>query len=240
MSGHSKWSTIKRQKGAADAKRGTLFTKLGNLIASAVRESGDSNPEHNFKLRLAIERARGANMPNENIERAIKRGAGELDGVVIESVIYEAMGPSGAGIIIEALTDNKNRTASEIRAILTKHDAKLASPKSVLWQFTPKGKIFIKQADKPQDELELIAIEAGAEDVQIDEDGLEIFTQPEQLKKVHDNLVEKGLKPDSAELVLEPQNTVALDDKTKDKFVNLLTELDDNQDTSTVYSNAEL
>jgi len=239
VSGHSKWSTIKRQKGAADAKRGALFTKLGNAITIAIRETGEKNIDINFKLRLAIERARAANMPNENIERAIKRGAGELEGQTIESVVYEGFGPAGSALIIEALTDNKNRTASDIRSILTKHNGRLGGPNSVMWQFTKKGLIPINTEDNKhgQDDIEMMSVEAGADDVRSVDNIIEVLTKPNQLKSVQDKLSENGLKLESAELAYIPNNYTDLNESGQKQLDRLLDELNDNQAVVTIYDN---
>ncbi|MBU0707005.1 YebC/PmpR family DNA-binding transcriptional regulator [Patescibacteria group bacterium] len=241
MSGHSKWSTIKRQKGATDAKRGNIFTKLSNKIAMAVRDSGEKNPDHNFKLRVAIDQAKSANMPNNNIEKAIKRGAGEIDGVTIESITYEGFGPNGIGLIIEVLTDNKNRIASEIRAILNKHSGGLGAPNSVAWQFTQKGIILLPKTDTVSlEDLEAKAIEAGAEDIKNTPEGLIIYTAPDQLKQVHENLEATGLTIESSELCPIPNNTIDLNEKDKVKLEALLEELENNQDVSATYTNTQL
>jgi len=238
LSGHSKWSTIKRQKGAADAKRGVLFTKLTNAITLAVREKGEKNPNLNFKLRLAVERARAANMPNENIDRAIKRGAGEIEGITIESVIYEGFGPGGSALIIEALTDNRNRTSNEIRSILTKYGGQLGAPKSVMWQFKQAGVIYLKDAQNiGWEELEAKIIEAGADDIKKTSEGIEIFSSPANLKSVSENLINKGIKLESAELIYQPVNSISPNEKEITKLNQLIEELETNQDVTAVYTN---
>ncbi len=239
MSGHSKWSTIKRQKGAADAKRGALFTKLANAITVAVRETGEKNPDINFKLRLAVERARSANMPNENIERAIKRGSGELNDQAIESVTYEGLGPAGTALIIEVLTDNKNRTAGEIRSILAKYGGRLVGPNSVMWQFSQKGLITINLDNnkKSQEEIEALAIEAGADDVKINKDELELVIPADGLKQAQDLLNNNGVTLASSELAYLPNNFEMLSDNKKTQLEKLINELEDNQAVVSIYDN---
>ncbi|MDD5567116.1 MAG: YebC/PmpR family DNA-binding transcriptional regulator [Patescibacteria group bacterium] len=240
MSGHSKWSQIKRQKGTADAKRSTLFTKLGNTITAAAREGG-VNPEHNFKLRLAIERAKTINLPNDNIERAIKRGGGELEGEILSSVVYEGFGPGGVALVIEAITDNKNRTSSEIRSIITKYGGTFGSPKSVIWQFNHRGEIILDFTDNagltPAD-LEAKIIESGADDFKQTPTGFEILTLPDQLKAVQEKLVALGVVCGDSSLIYQPQNTIALKPADQKKLEDLIAELEDNQSVDTVYTNS--
>ncbi|MDP3964431.1 MAG: YebC/PmpR family DNA-binding transcriptional regulator [bacterium] len=238
MSGHSKWATIKRQKGATDAKRGVLFTKLANAIILAVRDSGDPSPESNFKLRLTIDKARQSNMPKENIERAIKRGAGEGTGGQLESILYEGFGPGGVGFLIEALTDNKNRAASEIRTLLTKFGGSLGEPNSVRWQFNPAGLIWIAlDAAQDRETMEAAAIEAGAEDVQWHDEGVEIITTPESLAEVQKALTAKGYTISQAELGYRAKTPLEISGTDAGKIVELSEALDELPDVNSVFSN---
>lgn len=243
MSGHSKWAQIKRQKGTADQKRGNLFTKLANTITVAAREKG-GNPETNFQLRLAIDQAKSANMPRDNIERAIKRGAGELAGSQIEEITYEAFGPEGVALIIEALTDNKNRAASSLRHILTKHSGTLAGPNSVLWKFDQKGVLRIenfKTKIKNLDEFELKLIDLGTEEIMHEETDLIIYTSPNNLQKIKEFLGKLNLVADYAEIeyVAKKKNKIDNDSK-KEKLENLFEELNNDQDINNYYTDADI
>ncbi len=240
MSGHSKWSTIKRQKGAADQKRGALFTKLGNNITIAAREGG-GDAEMNFKLRLAMDKAKAANMPKENIERAIKRGTGELAGDGIEEIVYEGFGPEGVAIYIEALTDNKNRTVANIKHILSKYGGNLGGPGSVAWMFDRKGVIRILSEDLEisEDDLSLKAIDAGAEDIVSEEDGIIIYTAPEKLEAVKKLLEKSGVKISFAETEFVPQDKVVVSEAAKSNLEKLYEELEENEDISNYYTNEE-
>lgn len=236
MAGHSKWATIKRQKGANDAKRGALFTKLGNAIAIAAR-SGD-DPEMNFSLRLAIDKAKAANMPANNIQRSIDRGSGKLGGDQIQEVMYEGYGPGGVAIIVEGATDNPNRTLPEVRLAFTKHGGNMAERGAVAFQFDRKGVIRVVGTG---DDVLMQALEAGAEDVQ--EEGQEsiVYTDPKQLAKVRDNLKEAGLKVEDAELSFIPNNTVEVSDKNKaGKIMRLMDALDDLDDVTATHVNFDI
>ena len=237
MSGHSKWSTIKRQKGVADAKRGTLFTKMSKEIEAAAR-SGDPDPTVNFKLRLSIQKARDHNMPVENIERAIKRASGELGGVRPTEHHYEGYGPSGTAILIEVLTDNKNRTTAEVRNVFSRGGGNLGENGCVTWIFQPKGSIIV-EASGNADDLALLAIDAGAEDVKQEGDTLEIQTAPEQLEAVRKKLEAQKIKITSAELTRIPQNMVALDKKAAIQALKLMDKLEELDDVQRVYTNAD-
>ena len=237
MSGHSKWSTIKRQKGAADAKRGTLFTKLSKEIEAAAR-GGDPDPDLNFKLRLSIQKARDHNMPVENIERAIKRASGALGGVQPTEHHYEGYGPGGTAILLEVLTDNKNRTTAEVRNIFTRGGANLGENGCVTWIFQPKG-VMTVQVKGNADDLTLMAIDAGAEDVKQEGDTLEIQTPPEQLEAVKKKLEAQKIKIASAELTRVPQNTVALNKKDAIQALKLMDRLEELDDVQRVYTNAD-
>src|SRR5918912_2450941 len=184
VSGHSKWSQIKRQKGAADAKRGQLFTKLGREISVAARDGGGPDPEANARLRLAVQRAREANMPMDTIDRAIKRGAGGGDAAALEEVVYEGYGPNGAAILIEAMTDNRNRTVAEIRNVFTRGGGSLGNARCVAWLFDSRGVISVEPDGADPDDVALKAIDAGADDFRVDDDGIEIYTDPTQLDSV--------------------------------------------------------
>jgi len=237
MSGHSKWSTIKRQKGATDAKRGALFTKLGKGITIAAKEGG-GDPETNFKLRLAIDQAKAANMPKDNIERAVKRGTGELDdGKKIESVTYEGFGPEGTAFMIEALTDNRNRTSAAMKHILTKYGGSLGGPNSVAWMFEQKGVIRIP---KINDELELELIDAGAIDIKKDDEGVTVFTRPNDLKKVKEFLEQKEIEIEYAEVEQVAKEKKEFNGTEAEKVQKLFDELDEDEDVNNYYSNAEV
>jgi YebC/PmpR family DNA-binding regulatory protein len=237
MSGHSKWSTIKRQKGVADAKRGTLFTKMSKEIEAAAR-SGDPDPALNFKLRLSIQKARDHNMPVDNIERAIKRASGELGGVRPTEHHYEGYGPSGTAILIEVLTDNKNRTTAEVRNVFSRGGGNLGENGCVTWIFLPKG-ILTVEASGNADDLALLAIDAGAEDVKQEGETLEIQTAPEELEAVKKKLEAQKIKIASAELTRIPQNLVALDKKAAIQALKLMDRLEELDDVQRVYTNAD-
>lgn len=241
MSGHSKWSTIKRKKGAADAKRGAIFTKLGNLIAIAAREKG-GDLETNFTLRMAVDKAKAANMPKDNIERAIKRGTGELEGQQIEELIYEGIGPVNSQFIIKAITDNKNRSAASIRHALTKYGGSLGS---VMWNFEQKGVIRIvaeevKANSLDGEEAELEMIDLGAEDVVNNTDGMEIVLGLSDLQKANKYFEEKGVKVDSAELEYIAKDKAEATDEEKEKVENFIDLLDDCEDVGDWYTNINL
>lgn len=233
MSGHSKWATTKRQKAVVDAKRGALFTKIGNQIAIAARQGTD--PSMNPSLAMVLEKARHANMPKANIERAIARAADKSAAALIEEV-YEAYGPGGVGIVIEVATDNKNRTMPAVRHTLDKSGGRMADPGSVMFQFERKGVIVI--SEKGEDAL-MQALEAGAEDATEEEDGIEIITAASDLMKTRDALKEAGLTVTSAELQYVPKNYVPVEGDTAEKLEKLLSAVDDLDDVTNVYTNAE-
>jgi YebC/PmpR family DNA-binding regulatory protein len=242
MSGHSKWATIKRKKGAADARRGQLFTKLTREITVAAKEGG-SDPESNFRLRLAVQRARAENMPADNIQRAIQRGAGGGEGGAnYEEIMYEGYGPHGVAFIVQTLTDNRNRTVAEVRSIFTKAGGSLGETGSVGWMFEPRGLIYIEpQKGQDADDLSLAAIDAGAEDVSADEDGqLEIVTQFQDLKHVQDELTGAGMQVVNAERTMVPKTTMALDEKGMEQILRLIERLEELDDVQTVYTNLDL
>ena len=233
MSGHSKWATTKRQKAVADAKRGALFTKIGNQIAIAARSGTD--PAMNPSLAMVLEKARLANMPKANIERAIARVADKSAAALIEET-YEAYGPGGVGIIIEVATDNKNRTMPEVRHTLEKNGGRMADPGSVMFQFSRKGVIFTKAKG---DEIMMAALDAGAEDIADEDDGTTIYTVASDLMKVRSALIEAGYEIDSAELQYVPNNTVPIDEETAPKVEKILDAIDDLDDVVAVHTNAE-
>jgi YebC/PmpR family DNA-binding regulatory protein len=237
MSGHSKWSTIKRQKGVKDAARGAVFTRIGNAIAVAAR--GGADPETNFSLRLAIDQAKAANMPTANIQRSIDRGSGKLGGDAIQEVTYEGYGPAGTAVIVECATDNLNRTFPEVRLAFSKHGGRIAEKGSVAFQFASKGMIRVKGSG---DDLLLQVIEAGGDDVQEDTDGESvIYTEPKELAKVRDSLREQGVAVLEAELTYVPSTIVEVTDKeTAGKVMRLMDTLDDIDDVTNTYVNFEI
>lgn len=239
MSGHSKWSTIKRQKALTDAKKGAAFTQLGNAIALAAK--GGADPDMNFALRLAIDKARASNMPMANIQRSIDRGSGKLGGAIIEEVTYEGYGPGGIAVIIECATDNKNRTYPDVRLAFSKNGGNMAEPGSVVFQFARKGVIRSTFTGDP-DEAMLNVIDAGAEDADIVGDNeLVIYTDPKELAAVRNNLQASGFKIDEAELTFVPNNTVELTDpEVIRKATNLINALEDLDDVTNVYTNFEI
>jgi YebC/PmpR family DNA-binding regulatory protein len=238
MSGHSKWSQIKRQKGVADSRRGQLFTKLSREIDAAVRQGGDS-PEMNFRLRLAIQKARDSNMPIDNIERAIKRAAGETEGANLIEATYEGYGPGGVAILIETLSDNRNRTISEIRNILSRGGGNLGESGCVTYIFEPKGVITVKAEDTDEDELTLYIIDAGAEDIKVIDGSMEVYTKPEDLEGLRKALEQRELAIVSAELLQVPTSVVMLDEKAALQALKLLDKLEELDDVQRVFTNAD-
>jgi len=242
MSGHSHWHSIKRIKEAEDKKRGKIFSKLSRMISVAAKSGGDV--ETNPKLRMAVEQAKGANMPKDKIERAIKRGTGELAGEKLEEVVIEAFGPGKTAIIIEGITDNKNRTLSEIKQILSQHSGKMANEGSVRWLFDKKGVITLekeKQLEKfkEKESLELAAIEAGAEDIywHQDKDVLDVYTKPEELEQVKKNLEKAGIKISSSSLDWVAKETIEASEEEKGACEKLFEALDENDAVQEIYSN---
>jgi YebC/PmpR family DNA-binding regulatory protein len=238
MSGHSKWSTIKRKKAAVDAKRGKLFTKLIKEITIAARQGG-GDPEANPRLRLAIDNAKSANMPAENIERAIKKATGELEGVEYTELTYEGYGPGGVALFIEAMTDNKNRTVAEVRHLLNKHGGSLGENGSVAWMFDRKGIITLPKQGKTEDDIMEIVLDAGAEDIQTEEDFFEVTTDLETFEAVRKALVDAGLDIENASLQWVAKNTVEVSGETAEKLEKLIDALEDNDDVQNVYTNAD-
>ena len=238
MSGHSKWSSIKHQKGVADARRGQLFTKLTREIIVAVRQGG-SNPEANFRLRLAIQKAHDNSMPSDNIERAIKRGSGTLEGATLTEMVLEGYGPSGAAILVQALTDNRNRTLQDVRSIFSRSGGSLGENGCVAWLFDSRGLIMVGTNSLDAEELALQAIEAGAEDVKIENDYVEIYTKPEELEMVRTALEQKNLLIASSELSMIPKTTVELEEKAALQTLKLLDRLEEIDDVQHVFSNVD-
>ena len=238
MSGHSHWHSIRYQKGIADAKKSKIFSKISRLISVAAREGG-GDPEKNPKLRLAIEQAKTFNMPKENIERAIKRGTGELEGEKLESLVFEAIGPGKTAIIIEGITSNKNLALSEIKQILSQYQGKLANEGSLKWLFERKGIITVNVKDQniTKDDLELLAIDAGAEDISFQDDILDIYTKPEELEKVKKTLTEKGIKIESAVLGWKPKEEITVSEEDREKCEKLFEALNENDAVQEIYSN---
>ncbi|MGH7198182.1 MAG: YebC/PmpR family DNA-binding transcriptional regulator [Candidatus Omnitrophota bacterium] len=240
MSGHSKWATIKHKKGALDAKRGALFTKLIKEITVAAKNGGgkvDSNP----RLRLAIQKAKDANMPSDNIERAVKKGTGELPGVVYEEVIYEAYGPKGIAILVEALTDNKNRTTAEVRSALERKGGSLSGAGSVAWQFHKKGFILVKKESVGEDKLMTVALDAGASDFVSEKEAYEITTEPHDFEKVKKAITDAGIAVESGEVTMIPSTTVKIADLSDAKSVLALVEaLEEHEDIQHVYANFDI
>ncbi len=241
MAGHSKWSNIKHKKGKEDAKRGKEFTKLGRYIMVAAKEGG-SDPDFNPALKAAIEKAKASNMPNDNIDRAVKRGAGELDEGNFEEVIYEGYGPAGIAVFVECLTDNRNRTAPDVRHAFDKFKGNLGQAGCVTFMFDRKGIVAIEREESiDEDELMMQAIELGAEDVLVEEEGYEIITSPEDFNEVRDGLKDQGYEFVMAELTYIPQNTVELESEEDIKNMeNLIDMLEDHDDVQEVYHNWEM
>ncbi len=238
MSGHSKWANIKHQKGMADAKRGQIFTKIAREIIIAVREGG-SNPEANFRLRLAIQKARDNNMPMDNIERAIKRGSGQTEGASLAEMVLEGYGPSGVAILVKALSDNRNRTLQEVRNIFSRHGGNLGESGSVAWLFDSRGVITVNTKGQDAEAIALEAIDAGAEDVKIETGFMEIYTKPEELEKVREALKQKNIPIASAELSMVPKTMVELEEKAALQTLKLLDKLEELDEVQSVSSNAD-
>ena len=238
MSGHSKWSTIKRKKGAEDARRGKMFTHLGRDITMAARNGGD--PNSNSGLRMAIDKAKASNMPKDNIERAIKRGTGELEGGTLDEVIYESYAPHGVALLIKCLTDNRNRTLAEVRRVLNRGGGSTAEAGAVMWMFESKGLITVERADKDPDELFMTAVEAGAEDVDISNDVVEIYTAPADLHVVREELENQGLKVDEAELSMVPKTLMSLEEKETLQILHLIEQMEELDDVQQIFSNLDI
>jgi YebC/PmpR family DNA-binding regulatory protein len=238
MSGHNKWSSIKHKKGAADAKRGQLFTRLVKEIILAARNGG-GDPEANPRLRTAILNAKAANMPRENIERAIKRGTGEIEGANYEEVVYEGYGPNGIGLVIEVMTDNKNRTIADLRHTLTKYGGTMAESGAVAWNFEQKGFFNVPAAGLDEDEFMLQALEAGAEDIELNGDYFDVYTAPQDFHTVLSNMEKLGYPIENAELTRVPKTTINADEVAP-KIFKLIEMLEDLEDVQKVYANFEV
>jgi YebC/PmpR family DNA-binding regulatory protein len=239
MSGHSKWSTIKRQKGANDAKRGAMFTKVAREVAVAAR-AGGGDPDANYRLRLAIEKARSINMPADNIKRAIERAAGGGDAEQFEEIVYEGYGPGGVAILVEAATDNRNRTAAEVRSMFSKAGGQLAGSGAVAWQFEPRGLITVPREGSDADDVALAAIDAGAVDVDTDVDPIEIYTEPGDLEQVRVALESAGINVEAAESAMLARQTVSLDAEHVRKAMRLVELLEDLDDVQRVTANVDI
>lgn len=239
MSGHSKWHQIRHKKAKEDAKRGQIFSKLARYITVAAKEGG-GNPELNSTLATAIEKAKSYNMPQENIERAIKRGTGEIAGAQYEQITYEGYGPEGVAVLVEVMTDNRNRTAAEMRHIFSRHQGKLAASGAVAWLFERKGVILVPKEQLEEEKLLELSLEAGAEDMRLVDSDYEIITEPTQLAAVRAALEERGVKPVSAEILMYPKNTVALDKEGAKKVLKLVEALEENDDVQEVYANFDI
>jgi len=242
MSGHSKWNTIKNKKGAADAKRGAIFTQLARAITVAAREKG-GDPAMNHQLKAAVDKAKSANVPKDNIERAIKKGTGEIESEVLEEIVYEGYGPGGAAIIVEALTDNRNRTASDIKHVFSKHGGNLGGSGAVAWMFERKGLIFISAETlqgKELDEVELELIDMGAEDVKREEEGFVVVTPMEKLQNVQEQIEAAGYKVESGSLEYVAKEQIGYDESQRGKLLKFIDALEESQDVQATYANVDL
>jgi len=239
MSGHSKWHSIKHKKGALDAKRGRAFTKLIKEITIAARIGG-GDPDGNPRLRKAISDAKAVNMPTDNIKRAIMKGTGELEGGQIEEVVYEGYGPGGVALIVETVTDNRNRTVSEIRHVFSKNGGNMGEAGSVSWMFHKKGDILVESAKADEDTVMSVALDAGADDFRVDGSNYEIITAPNTFDAVVDALKAKGIEPVSAEISMIPQNTVRVEGKNAQQVLKLMEALDEHDDVQHVYANFDM
>lgn len=240
MSGHSKWATIKRKKAKTDAVRGKLFTRLAKEIMVAARNGG-KDPDGNMQLKTAIQRAKEANIPNDNIQRAIQKGAGEQGGANYEEFFYEGYGPGGVAVLLEMMTDNRNRTASEIRYIFSRSGGSLGESGCVAWMFQDKGLIVVEkpEGDNNEDELMLLALESGAEDMKTGEDSYEITTEPAEFETVREALEKNGVAIAYAEITKIPSNTISLEGKEAEQMLKLMDALDEHDDVQNVYTNFE-
>jgi YebC/PmpR family DNA-binding regulatory protein len=239
MSGHSKWHTIKHKKGAADAKRGKIFTRLIKELTVAAR-AGGGDPDMNPRLRTIIAEAKANNMPRENIERAIRRGTGEEPGVSYEEIMYEGYGPGGVAMLVQTLTDNKNRTVGEIRFIFNKYNGNLAAENSVAWMFSRKGQVIVEKENADEERLLDAALEAGADDVSDDGGVWEVISAPESFEKVRDAVKALGIEPASAEIAMIPQNYVKLQGKEAQAMLKLFEAIDDQDDVQHVWANFDI
>ena len=236
MSGHSKWSTIKRKKASTDAKRGQVFTRLARELSIVAREGG-GDPDSNFRLRLVMDKAKQANMPKDNIERAIKRGTGELKGEVLEELMYEGYAPNGIALLLDTLTDNRNRTVSDIRRVLTRHGGKLAETGAVSYLFEQQGFISAEAGDADPEELALLVIDEGALDVNIDNGTLEIYTDPKDLQRLKETLEAQDIELNAADLIMTPKAMTELSESDTFKVMRIIEALEELDDVQQVYSN---
>lgn len=239
MSGHSKWANIKRHKAKMDAQKSSVISKAIRDVMLAARQGG-GNPEANFRLKVAIERAREANVPLDSITRAIKRGTGEIDGGQLEEITYEGYGPGGCAVLVEAATDNRNRTASDIRYIFSKHGGKLAEVGAVAWMFEQKGLITVEKGNLSEDDALSLAIDAGATDFKAEDDVFEVYTEPSDVLSIKSKLEAGGAKVSSAEVTMVPKTTVTLEGEDVDKMLRLLDALEEHDDVSHVYANFDI
>lgn len=239
MSGHSKWAKIKHKKGAEDAKRGAAFTKVTREITAAAKDGG-GNPDTNIRLRAAIARARGINMPNTNVEMAIKKGTGELPGVVYESFVFDAYGPAGVALLIEGLTDNKNRTVAEVRNMLSKKNGSLAGAGSTSWLFSTKGLISVAKTKTTEEKLMEVALEAGADDIQGEGDTFEVTCDPANFEKVKEAIKAAGIEADSAEITKIPSSTIRVVGDDAKTLLSLMEALEEHEDVQAVHANFDI
>lgn len=239
MSGHSKWSTIKHKKGAADAKRGKIFTKLIKEITVAARMGG-GDPESNPRLRSALISAKAQNMPKDTFERAIKKGTGDLEGVNYEEIVYEGYGPGGVAVLVECLTDNKNRTIAEVRHAFGKAGGNVGTDGCVAWMFDKKGLICVNKADSDENRLMELALEAGAEDIKVETDSFDVICDPADFDTVKDAIDAAGIKYEMAEITMIPQNLTKVDGKEAEQMIKFMETLDDSDDVQKFYSNADI
>jgi YebC/PmpR family DNA-binding regulatory protein len=239
MSGHSKWSSIKRQKGVNDVKRGAIFTKMGREIAVAARQGG-GDPDANFRLRMAVDKARSVNMPADTIKRAIEKATGGGDAEQFEEIVYEGYGPGGVALLVEAATDNRNRTAADVRSVFTKAGGQLAGSGAVAWQFEPRGLITVARNGTDPDEIALVAIDAGAEDVDTETDPLEIYTAPTEIEAVRRSLESAGIRVESAESTMVAKQQVELDSARARQNLRLVESLEDLDDVQRVTANFDI
>ncbi|MBN1405088.1 MAG: YebC/PmpR family DNA-binding transcriptional regulator [Candidatus Omnitrophica bacterium] len=239
MSGHSKWATIKHKKAATDAKRGKMFSKLAKEMTVAAKQGG-GNPNANPRLRMVMDKARSINMPSDNIDRAIKKGTGELPGVIYEEIIYEGYGPAGVAVLVEALTDNKNRTTAEIRTIFTKKGGNMAGAGSVQWIFKKKGFIIVKKQDVDEDKVMSAALDAGAEDLETQSDVYEITTSSVDMEKVKTALEKAGIAIESAEITMIPSSEIKVSGAPAKTLLSLIEALEDHEDVQNVYANFDM
>jgi YebC/PmpR family DNA-binding regulatory protein len=239
MSGHSKWSTIKRKKGAADAARSKLWAKLLRNVEVAARDGG-GNVEGNPTLASAVEKAKGSSVPNDNIDRAIKRGTGELEGESYEETSYEGYGAGGVAVLVRCLTSNRNRTAQDVRSLFNKYAGKMAEPGAVSWMFEPKGVVLVAKDGTDEDEVFMVAADAGAEDVRGSDESIEVITPPDSMKPVRDALAAAGINVESSDLTQVPKSTIALDEPDAKKLLNLIDALEELDDVQEVYANFDI